>query len=491
MEERHIVSIDLGTAKLAIAVAKIDGNDVQIIYYKEKPSAGIRYSGILNVKQVSDALRELIKEAEEALQMKITQVVVGMPRYPIRQETRQGMMEREADTCIEKEEIEYLKRFAEDSYPLEEDEAEIDAVYGAVAQSFSNGEVFQAIEDDIIGMTGEYLEGDFRIFIGKKSSLRNIDLVMNNLNIATAAKYFTADSTAKAVLTNAEMSNGVALIDFGAGCTSVTIYHGNILRYYASIPFGGRDITNDIKSECTISKRLAENIKLGFGACMPEKLQSLSEKIILIKSNSTDPNKQLPVKYLSEIITARVEEILMAMLYEIQRSGYADKLRSGIVVTGGSAQIANLNNFIIDTGGYNVRTGYARHLFSSAGCNGLGETSATTSIGMILKAKDDDVLNCVVSKEDYPEHRRAELEKGLSSEPIDSDEEEDGGDEEHPKTLFGQAELDKMIQKPKKKPKAQKPKKENKAITWIKGVATDLFDSLDENDEETSESDEK
>ena len=107
------------------------------------------------------------------------------------------------------------------------------------------------------------------------------------------------------------------------------------MRHYSSIPFGGKNITHDIKTECQISEALAENIKLAFVACMPEKLQSLSDKIIHIRSNSAEPDKQLPVKYLSEIITARIEEIIMAILYEIEKSGFADMLRSGIVVTGG------------------------------------------------------------------------------------------------------------------------------------------------------------
>ena len=98
------------------------------------------------------------------------------------------------------------------------------------------------------------------------------------------------------------MENGVALVDFGAGCTSVSIYHGSIMRHYASIPFGGKNISDDIKSEAQISSRLAENIKLAFGACMPDKLQSLSEKIIQIRSNSAEGDKSIPVKYLSEII---------------------------------------------------------------------------------------------------------------------------------------------------------------------------------------------
>ena len=345
MTDRHIVAIDLGTSKLAVTVAKVTGSDVEIVYYKESDSDGIRYSSVSNVTRVAESITRAVKEAEDGLGIKITQAVVGMPKFPVRQKSNTAKaMDRGYATDITAEDIEELKTFAQDNYPLEHPDRE--SIYGAVAQSFSDGENFQIIENEIIGMASDVLEGNFKIFIGKKRDLYNIDTAMNKAGIVPTRKYFTADSTAKAILSDSEMENGVALIDFGAGCTSVSIYHGNIMRHYASIPFGGKSITNDIKSECLISERLAENIKLAFGACMPEKLQNLSEKVIHIVSNSIDTDKQLPVKYLSEIITARVEEIMMAILYEIHNSGFADMLRSGIVITGGSAQIANLNSFV-------------------------------------------------------------------------------------------------------------------------------------------------
>lgn len=395
--DKHIVAIDLGTSKIALTVAKVNGNDVQIVYYKETPSAGIRYSSVFNASHVTGPLTDAVHEAEESLGIKITQAVVGMSRYPVRQESNTGKIEdRGHDTDITSEDIVALKRFAQDSYPLADPSKE--AIYGAVAQSFSDGENFQLIENDIIGMASDVLEGNFKIFIGKKSDLTKMDLAMNKAGLSAVRKFFTADSTAKAVLEYSEMENGVALIDFGAGCTSVSIYHGNIMRHYASIPFGGKNITDDIKSECQISERLAENIKMAFGACMPDRLQNLSEKIIHIRSNSTEPDKQLPVKYLSEIITARVEEIITAILYEIQESGFADMLRSGIVVTGGSAQLPNLGSFINELSGFRVRTGYPRRFFSGQGCDGLGETSAATSIGLILAANELTEINCALPK---------------------------------------------------------------------------------------------
>lgn len=393
MADKHIVAIDLGTSKIALTVAKINGRDVQIVYYKETPSEGIRYSSVYNQKQVTEPLVRAVRDAEESLGIKITQAIVGMSRYPIRQEANTAIFpDRGYDTDITSEDIAELKRFAQDSYPLSDSAQE--AIYGAVAQSFSDGENFQIIENDIIGMSSDVLEGNFKIFIGKKSDLTKIDLAMNKADLTAARKYFTADSTAKAVLEDSEMENGVALIDFGGGCTSVAIYHGNIMRHYASIPFGGKNITSDIKSECQISEKLAENIKKAFGACMPEKLQNLSEKVIHIKSSSTEPNKQLPVKYLSEIITARVEEIMTAMIYEIQESGFADMLRSGIVVTGGSAQIPNLGAFINDISGFKVRTGFPKKMFSYQDSEAMFEPSASTSVGLILAAYENEDINC-------------------------------------------------------------------------------------------------
>ncbi len=456
MEEKNIVAIDLGTSKIALTVAKVNGNDVQIAYYKEMPSAGIKYSSVWNINQATDPLSRIIRDAEEALDIKITQAVIGMPKYPVRQESNSAIVkDRGEDTDITAEDIADLKSYAEDSYPLDDPAKE--AIYGAVAQSFSDGEYFQIIENDIIGMASDTLEGNFKIFIGKKIDLKKIDSVMTKTGIATRKKYFTADTTAKAVLTDAEMENGVALIDFGGGSTSVSIYHGNIMRHYASIPFGGKNITDDIKSECQISERLAENIKLAYGACMPENLQSLSEKVLQIRSNNTEPDKQVTVKYLSEIITARIEEIIMAMLYEINESGFADMLRSGIVITGGAAQTANLGNFIYELSGYRVRTGYPKQHFSNAGCDGLKDTTAATSIGLILAAKDELGVNCAYNDEQggssvIIENGEEDVEVEAPAEVQTEPAETDPAPQSNGK-LFSDDEIE-VVEKPKKKNKS-------------------------------------
>ena len=394
MDEKHIVAIDLGTSKLALTIAKVIGEDIQVIYYKETPSVGIKYSYVQNPTQVAERLKPVIENAESELNIKITQAVVGMPRYSVRQETNQGSIPHDPDECISYEDINYIKSIAQDEYPIENEK---EVLFAAVAQSFSTSEDFQLIEKDIIGMASDKLEGNFKIFIGIKRYLQNIDMVFNKLGIAVAGKYFTPDTTSRAVLTYAEMESGVALIDFGAGVTSVSIHSGRIMRHYAAIPFGGRSVTYDIDNECKIfSESLAENLKLAYGICMPEKLQNMNDKILRINIGTTAQYKDLPVKYLSEVITSRVQEIMEAILYEIEKSGYADSLRSGIVLTGGGANLTNCKNFLTEISGYSVRIGYPKPVFSGSGCTGIHEAEAATSIGMILSAIKDKCSECVI-----------------------------------------------------------------------------------------------
>ena len=393
--ERYIAAADLGTSKIALSVAKVDGEDVQIIYYKEVPSDGIRYSCVFAPKRAATALEKVIRDAEDELGIKILQLVTGLPRYSIRQESASAMMSRsDPYSCISREEINNLKSLAIDSYPLEDEVKE--EIYGAVAQSFSaDDDLVCASEDDVTGVTAENLEGNFKIFIGSKKASSDLDTMLNFTGIAPARKVFIPTAVAQAVLTEAEKENGVALVEIGAGVTSLTIYKGGLLRHYSSIPFGGKSVTADIKYECGFTERLAENIKLAYGACEPDKLQSLSEKVIQINDDENGTYEQLPVKYLSEII-CRAKEIIDAVLFQIQESGFADNLRNGIVLTGGGAGLVNFANLFKDMSGYVVRTGYPRtRKFSSGGCAGVTETSAAATVGMILEAKRDALLNCI------------------------------------------------------------------------------------------------
>ncbi|MBO4916331.1 MAG: cell division protein FtsA [Bacteroidales bacterium] len=418
MDDRYIAAVDLGTSKIAVTVAQVSSKGVQMLYYRETPSEGIRNSYVFNPMKAAERVKDAITDAENELKIKIHQVVTGLPRYEVHQVNARAEFERsDGESAITREEIDFLKNNAIDTYPLPDPERQI--MYGVVAQSFTTEEYLNARESDIEGMVSDTLEGNFKVFVGRKRHSDNVDRVMNQVGVAVAKKYFLPEITANAILSEEERENGVALIEIGAGATSVTIYHNDIMRYYSSIPFGGRSITCDIKLECGTSESLAENIKLGYGACMPEKLLTLRDKIIQINNRESGSCKQLSVKYLSEVITCRVREIIDACLYKIQESGFGGNLRNGIVLTGGSAVIPNLSTYVKELSGYNIRIGYPRQKFSFVGCPEINETSAVASVGMVLAAKDNPYLNCL---SEPPARYEEEEEEDIPVETADVEE---------------------------------------------------------------------
>lgn len=396
MEERYIASVDLGTSRLAVCVACVEDRNVQIIYYKESPSAGIRNSRVTNPGIAEKNVRAAITEAQQALKIKIQQVVVGLPRWQVRQETASASAEREDDSrFINENEIRFLKTEALKTYPLQDSKREL--IYGAVAQSYATEDCINEPESEIIGMSAERLEGKFKVFIGSKRLSTNLDELFNSMQICIARKFFIPGITAKAVLGDEEMKNGVALIDIGAGVSSVAIFKDNLMRYYAAIPFGGDSVTRDIESICGLSFMMAEEIKKAYGACLPDKLSTLGEKELHILGEDGKLFKKLSIKVLSEIINARMVEIINALLYKIQESGLSseDYLRKGIVVTGGGAELLNCINLFKELSGYSVKLGLPKKYVSCDGCPEASEASASTAIGMILAAKGDKSVNSI------------------------------------------------------------------------------------------------
>lgn len=495
MQERYIATVDLGTSKLALCVAKVTGENVQIIYYKERPSDGMRYNSVFNPRRAAVPLREAIAEAEDELQIKILQVVVGLPRYNVRQETASAKIDRsDPSLLIEEEEINNLKSMALDAYPLTDGNNEL--IYGAVPQSFSTDDVIGS-EEDVVGTSSDTLVGNFKIFVGRKKAVQNIDIMLNDAGVALAQAIFPPAAVGEAVLKNDEMANGVALIEMGAGVTSVSIYQGGIMRYYAYTPFGGKSITTDIRLECAFDDTLAENIKLAFGACLPEKLQTMGDKILQINDEENGSYENLPVKYLSEIITSRCKEIITAILFLIQESGFADRLRCGIVLTGGGANLVNLANMIREMSGYNVRIGFPlASKFSSDGCPGIGEAEASTSVGLILESSADPYLNCIEEAvKSQPEVEPEAVEEAVKVKP----------EEPARTTLFADDEFEKVLpqkivkeprkrreQKPAKPAKRPNPEKSDGLnIIWQKfsdifskgfdNTLGDLYDDMDNN----------
>ena len=395
-EDKYLVAIDLGSSKIGICVALVQEGNVHIVHYREIPSAGIQASAIYIPMLTAKAVRKAIAEAEEELMIKIKSVVVGMPRNDVVQVDASAAMERQdPEEYVSDEEVRFIKEKALETYPLPNPEKQ--AIFGAIAQSFTLDDGIKLSERDIVGTLSPTLEGNFKVFVGRKKAVQAIEKMFRGTGIEIAKKFFIPEVMGCAVLSKEELKNGVALVDIGAGVTSIAIYKDNVMRYYDAIPFGGNNVSSDIETECSLDEDLSEKIKKRFGFCQPDKLGPDGEKILQIRL--TEPYREIQVKYISEIVTARYRELIEAVLYHIQESGLYNSLRGGIVLTGGAAEQRGLESMVRDLSGFNVRKGYPKTLFSAPAGSSVFCTSSTASIGMILAARDEGLEDCAGESE--------------------------------------------------------------------------------------------
>lgn len=414
MEDKKIVTIDLGTQSLKICVAhKSDDGKNEVIYCNDFPSAGIGHGKVMNTNKLSNAIRNAMDSVEKVAGIKVNQVMVPIQKYDIRESEHSFKITLDPNTCISEENVKVLgdMLWNEVSSSLVEKNEE---VFGIVPQSFTTDDEMNVGVNDIVGMMTENFTGRYKVYTGKKSSRNYIDAAMANAGISTVRSVFNPEDIGEAVLTDSEMDGGVALIDFGAGATSISIFYAGALRHYGAIPFGGNSITDDIKNVCGIPEKLAENIKLGYGGCMPDRLLSLGEKKLRIISKENGSKTDVAIKYLSEIITARMKEIIEAMLYEIEKSGYKDNLKNGVVIVGGGANMLNLCTFIKELSGYTARIGSPqKNHFKSDSSTIFFNPGNAESAGLVECFIKEDV-SCVTETE-----RKAAGEPKVEKIPVD------------------------------------------------------------------------
>jgi cell division protein FtsA len=238
-----------------------------------------------------------------------------------------------------------------------------------------------------VGISGRRLEGNFHIVIGQIASAKNISKCIDRVGLHVEELILEPLASAEAVLTEDEKEAGVALVDMGGGTTDIAVFYDEIIRHTAVIPFGGNVVTWDIKDGCSILTRQAESLKITFGSALGDLAQE--DKIVTIPGISGRDPKEISFKSLAYIIQSRMEEIIDAIMYEIENSGVLDKLSAGIVFTGGGALLRHLPQLVKFRTGLDVRIGYPVEQLSAESIEEVNQPMFSTSVGLLLKGYDN------------------------------------------------------------------------------------------------------
>ncbi|QNE38533.1 cell division protein FtsA [Hymenobacter sp. NBH84] len=396
--DKIVVGLDIGTTKICALVGrKNEFGKLEILGIGKAVSEGVVRGIVSNIDKTVDAIKRAIRQAEEQSGINIGVVNVGIAGQHIKSLQHNGSITR-ASTDSEIT-VEDVNRLTNDMYRLVTPPGS--EIIHVMPQDYKVD--YEEGIMDPVGMSGVRLEGNFHIITAQSTAINNINKCVTKAGLEIDSLILEPLSSSMSVLSDEEKEAGVALIDIGGGTTDLAIFKDGIIRHAAVLPFGGNILTSDIKQGCAVMQNQAEQLKVKFGKAIAE--EASEYEIVSIPGLRDRAPKEISLKNLAYIIEARMEEIVELVYAEIQRTGHADKLAAGIVLTGGGSQLQNLVQLTEYVTGMDTRIGYPNEHLGKSKIEAVKSPMYATTVGLVLAGYRplDERVNQSIYEEEQPQ----------------------------------------------------------------------------------------
>ena len=329
--ERNIITgLDIGTSKVVALVAEVNADGViELIGIGRHPSRGLKRGVVVDIEATVNSIQRAVQEAELMAGCEIRTVYTGIAGSHIRSLNSHGIVairDQEVSQADVERVIDAAKAVA---IPADQ------KILHILPQEFiidNQGSIREPL-----GMAGVRLEARVHIVTGSVSAAQNIAKCVRRCGLEVSDIILEQLASSHAVLTEDEKELGVCLVDIGGGTTDIAIFHEGAIQYTAVIPIAGDQVTNDIAMALRTPTKSAEAIKLSYGCAMPE--MTNANQMIEVLGTSERLERKVSIKALSDVVSARYEELFTLVRNELRRSGFEDLIAAGIVLTGGASKV--------------------------------------------------------------------------------------------------------------------------------------------------------
>jgi cell division protein FtsA len=333
-----ITGLDLGSTAIRIVVGQWIPNtphqDIQLLGAIEVPSEGLHKGAVTSIDEAVSAIANGLEHIERLLGVPVEHVWVGISGVDILAQESKGVVAvAKPDGEITEEDVERVVAAARMVTPP----LNYESIHMLPRAFTVDGQ--KGIHDPA-GMTGMRLEVDAQIIYGTTPQMKNITKAVYRTGVDIDDVVLGILGIAHVVTTPKQRDLGVAVVDIGGSTTSVAVYEDGHLIHTAVIPIGSEHVTNDVAIGLKVSIDTAERVKLDYGQC----LSGLINKKQMIDLSTIDASQEesVALRYIAEIIEARMSELLEKVSQEFLRVGKHGLLPAGVVFTGGGAKIDGL-----------------------------------------------------------------------------------------------------------------------------------------------------
>ena len=368
----YAVGLDIGTTKVRAVVAHVDSSTgvPTIVGIGQAATTGMRKGVVVNLQGPGHAIDEALGEAERMSGYQVHGATLSVNGSHILTTHADGMVAVGAsDHEIGLDDLERIKDVATlGKVPANREILEV------VAHAYKlDG---QDNIKDPLGMTGTRLEIDAHVVSALTPYLENVEKAADSAQVQPHNVVPTSMAAARAVLSEQQLENGVAVIDFGGSTTSVAVYEEGDLQYVGVVPIGGTNITNDLAIGLKTDPEVAEQVKVKHACALSH---SESEGVSVKHENEIQTFR---TEEINEIVEARLEEIFDGIKFHLKKAGRAGKLPSGVVLVGGGSKLKHITDYAKESLGLAARLGQPSGFGGVA--DDIDKAEFATAIGLML-----------------------------------------------------------------------------------------------------------
>jgi len=323
-----LVGLDIGTTKVLAVVAEFNARgQMKIIGLGHHRSKGMKKGVISDIESTVQSIQRAVEEASLMANCDISSAYVGIAGAHIHSINSLGVAPIKNGEVDELDVRHVLEAARAMAVPSDH------SILHVLPQDFTiDGQ--KGIHDPI-GMSGIRMEAGVHVITGSTSAAQNIMKCIRRCGLEANALVLEQIASSESVLSHDERDLGVCMVDIGGGTTDIAVYHDGFIKHTAVIPIAGDHVTNDIAIAFNTPKTVAEEIKKRFGNALIQLVDKNHE--IEIDSIGGRPTRKLKRWALAEVIEPRIDELMMMIQAELDRSGFHNLIGSGVVLTGGTS----------------------------------------------------------------------------------------------------------------------------------------------------------
>jgi cell division protein FtsA len=372
-----IVGLDIGTTKICAVVGELmPSGQINIKGFGEHASQGLKKGMINNIDATVSSIKQAVQEAESLAGCEISNVVTGIAGSHIQGFNSHGLYAikgREVTSQDKERAMEVAK-----ANKLTSDR---EVLHVLVQEYILDGQ--EGIKDPV-GMTGVRLEVKVHMVTGAVTSAHNLIKCCNQAGLEVTDIVLQSLASAEAVLSNEERNLGAILLDFGGGTIDLAVFADESIKYTASLPYGGSNITTDLALYLRTPMAAAEQIKIQYGVCLAS-MVGKDETLLVAGLGGREP-WSIKREHVARVIELRTDELLTLARQQLEDNGYSAQTVSGLVLTGGACLLEGLPEMSEQIFALPSRRGYPRKIeFADGGLQSMVDNPKfATAVGLMM-----------------------------------------------------------------------------------------------------------